>query len=201
LDARVDGGAWTTVDSWTLPTANDTTRTISRAQWETVFGTARANASIGFRLHAWSAGNVLGTLRITNSPAANPPVSGRGIVLNGAPLASVSVTKSVFVVPAASAACSNTTFVPTAAAWNTNAALPGTCLEYRITATNTGLGAAAPVNLVDALGANLFQAFAGTGGFAQVGGCAVGSPCTVTARAATLAAGASGSFRIRVRIP
>jgi uncharacterized repeat protein (TIGR01451 family) len=201
LDVRVDGGAWTTVDSWTLPNANAQTRTITRAQWEAVFGSARANSAIGFRLHAWSASNALGTLRITNSPPSGPPVSGRGIVLSGTPLAVVNVTKSVFLVPPASAACSNLGFVPTAALWNTNAALPGSCLEYRITATNTGLGAAAPVNLVDALGANLFQAFAGFGGFAQLGSCSVGAVCTVTARSTSLAAGASGGFRVRVQLP
>jgi uncharacterized repeat protein (TIGR01451 family) len=201
LDVRVDGGAWTTLDSWTLPNANLQTRTITRAQWESVFGTARVNSAIGFRLHAWSANNAAGTLRFTNSPANGPPVAGRGIVLSGDPLAVVGAAKSVFLVPSASAACSDLGFVPTAALWNTNAAVPGSCLEYRITATNTGLGSASPVELVDALGANLFQAFTGFGGFVQLGSCVVDAPCTVTARATTLAAGASGGFRVRVRLP
>lgn len=201
LDMRVDGGAWTTVDSWTLNSTASNTRTIPQATLLSALGSLFATGSVQFRLLGSDAGNALGTLRITNAPASSPPVSGRGIVVYGDPRAQVGVVKSVFIVPSSLAACTDLAFVPTAALWNTHAALPGSCLEYRITATNTGLGAASVLALSDDLGANLFRAFAGFGGFAQVGSCTVGAPCTVSASAASLAAGGSGGFRVRVHLP
>lgn len=199
LDVRVNGGAWTTVDSWTLPNAANNVRTIPRATLVAALGSPLATNSVQFRLHAWNAGNAAGTLRITN--AASAAAAARGIVVYGDPRAQVGVVKSVFIVPSSLAACTDLAFTPTAVLWNSHAALPGSCLEYRITATNTGLGAASVLALSDDLGANLFRAFAGFGGFAQVGSCTVGAPCTVSASAASLATGGSGGFRVRVQLP
>lgn len=198
LMARRDGGAWTTVESWTLPNDSVVRRTISRAALEAALGTAVFRSSWEFRLHGWNATNVGGTLRITNMGTG---VTNRGVVVRGEPLASLSTAKQVFPVPAASAACGDFGFVPSAALWAATAAIPGACLEYRITVSNLSIGTATLVSVTDDLSATLFHAFSATGGFTQTSACVPGSPCLFQASSASLAAGSSGVLRLRVRVP
>lgn len=198
LTARRDGGAWTTVDSWTLPNDSVVRRTVPRAALEAAFGTAVFQSSLEFRLHGWNATNVGGTLRITN---VGTGVANRGVVVRGEALASLSTAKQVFPVPAASAACGDFGFVPSAALWATTAAIPGSCLEYRITVSNLSIGTATSVAVSDDLSATLFHAFSASGGFAQTSACVPGSPCLFQAASASLAPGASGVLRLRVRVP
>jgi uncharacterized repeat protein (TIGR01451 family) len=85
--------------------------------------------------------------------------------------------------------------------------MPGACIEYRITVSNTGVGAANAVRLFDALDANIEFISASQSGF---GGAALTAPpagtlcgfqpCEVLLTGGALAPGATGTLRIRARV-
>jgi uncharacterized repeat protein (TIGR01451 family) len=121
-------------------------------------------------------------------------------------IAILNTTKNVAVFSQDGGQCTNFTLTPPSAA-PLPAAIPNACVEYRITVTNTGVGLAQNISVVDAVPGDLaFQAAMLTGAWG--GGSQLITPpilcggpgCTVRVQNGSLGAGQHASIVVRLLI-
>lgn len=196
---QIDGGAFTTVLNGTLSTTT--------ATWfNPTLGAAAATSSVRFRLYGWNATAAGGTLRIRNQ-STDP--NNRGVVIRGRPAQAVlEAEKNVIVFSEDGSLCADPTASPPPLPTNP-AAIPGACVQYQVTVTNTGPVAARAVNLIDPLPADLTLVTAfhdnwdvtapAPGSFAFNAGCSAGA-CSVEVQNGIIPAGATATITIRATI-
>ncbi|MGY6535543.1 MAG: hypothetical protein ACXIVG_09390 [Pararhodobacter sp.] len=171
-------------------------------------------ASIEFRLYGWDAGSSSSGVfsfrnaGTTNAQRANPPITGRAIVIRGRPaLADLEAEKDVMVFSEDGSACNDPSASPPTEPENP-AAIPGACIQYTISVQNTGPVAAQAVNLTDALPASLTLVNAVLNGWDETGpdfafnfipGCS-GGTCGVEVQNGIIPANTTATLTIRATI-